>query len=148
MKINEFTIIFNRMCKYFNKDEFINDKSIGEIYYNEMKKINDRYDYFEELLYSKCKFFPKVTEIKDVRYKMNENESGIIDVNAKICECANCNGTGYRIIFYNKNIEYVVACDCKNGDNKLYDGRSIKDKAHRSSYIVPRYSEKLMEEPI
>lgn len=36
--------------------------------------------------------------------------------------------------------DYVYACDCKNGDNKLYDGSTIKDKEHRSNYYVPRYS--------
>lgn len=35
---------------------------------------------------------------------------------------------------------YAYACDCKNGGNKLYDGTTIKDKDHRSSYYIPRYS--------
>lgn len=55
-----------------------------------------------------------------------------------------CNGTGYVILkkrVHGKLYDYAYVCDCKNGDNKLYDGKTIKDKEHRSPYCVPRYSE-------
>ena len=54
-----------------------------------------------------------------------------------------CNGTGYVIlkqVIEGTAYDYAYACDCKNGDNKLYDGRTIKDKDHRSPYYIPRYS--------
>ena len=54
-----------------------------------------------------------------------------------------CKGTGYvtvKKIVNELSYDFVYACDCRNGDNKLYDGSTIKDKEHRSNYYVPRYS--------
>jgi len=59
-------------------------------------------------------------------------------------ECEMCNDTGYVFIIEKGekgcNYEYVVACDCSKGDDKVYDGRTISDEKHRSNYICPRYS--------
>ncbi len=147
MFFNEFEPIFKRICRYFGKEEYITDKEMIEIYFNEMKRINDRYPYFEELLFQKCKFFPKVTEIRDIRFKMQDDKK-VIDINTPICDCKLCETTGYRFIRNEKGSIYAVACDCKNGDNKLYDGRMIKDTANRSDYVIRRYSDYIPAEQL
>ena len=73
MLYKEFEKIWGRMCKYYDKD-YLLDKDMIEIYFNEMKYINDQYDVFESTVYKKCKFFPKVTEINSIKEELNKNK--------------------------------------------------------------------------
>lgn len=143
MKFVEFETIWRRMCMYYEKPGYLENKEMVDIYFNEMKYINNNYQEFEQLLRNKCKFWPKTADIVEVRKELIDKmlEEQHININEPVCECKLCNGTGYRIIKDKKMRNYAVACDCKNGDTKLYDGRKIVDKAHRSIYIIPRYSQ-------
>lgn len=143
MKFIEFENIWRRMCVYYGKSDFLEDKDMIKIYFDEMKYINRDYEEFEQLLRSKCKYFPKAADIEDVKKVLLDKrlEEQRININEPVCECKLCNSTGYRMIRDEQNREYICACDCKNGDNKLYDGRTISDKAHKSIYVIPRYSQ-------
>lgn len=147
MKFTEFEPIWKTICKYYSKPEFLNDKEMIRVYFDEMKHINSNFEKFEQLLYRKCQFFPKTYHILEIRKAMMDEmlEEQRVNINEPVCECKLCNGTGYRIIRDNRMQQYAVACDCKNGDTKIYDGRNIQDKMHRSIYIVPRYSQMFPE---
>jgi hypothetical protein len=142
MKRNEFNTVFGTICKYYDKD-YTKDNEMMEIYFNEMKYINENFSEYINQIFSKFKFFPKVAELKDLRFKLKEDKGNSININAKICDCNYCNGSGYRTITeirYKLPIEFLVACDCKNGDNKLYEGSKMKEAKDRSDYAVRRFS--------
>lgn len=148
MVYKEFKDIYNRFCNYFGKFEYMSDETMIKIYFKEMKYINFNLEEFEQMVYEKCTYFPKVAEIHSIRKNELKNVKATVNINTKVCDCNKCNGTGYRLMIEVKNdipYEFIVACDCRNGDNKIYDGRTISDKKHRSCYIIPRFSEKFVE---
>ena len=73
MFYKDFERIWGRFCKYYDKD-YMQDKDMIEIYFNEMKYINDQYDLFESTVYKKCKFFPKVTELCAIRAELDKQK--------------------------------------------------------------------------
>lgn len=140
MKRNEFENVIKTLTQYYDKEL---DEGTREIYFNEMKYYNgDLSKYIEEVC-NLCKFFPKIVELKNIKQKLEEQKE-YVDINNPVCECNLCHGSGYRFINEQTESGYIytfaVACDCPNGDNKLYDGRTIKDKKYRTNYICPRYS--------
>lgn len=142
MKRVEFNTVFETLCKYYDKQYNKTDEMV-EIYFNEMKYINDDLSQYINKIFSEFKFFPKVSELKDLRYKLQSEKGETININAKVCDCEDCNGTGYRAINEIRSglpYSFCVACDCANGTNKLYDGSKIQDKIHRSEYTVKRFS--------
>ena len=141
MTLNEFGNVWNTLCNYYEKEY---SKDVMNLYFNEMKYINGEYNELITGITNKCKYFPKIADIMEVWRTIKQENMEVVDINKPVCECNLCNGSGYRIIKEKSPAggiyEFAVACDCHNGDNKLYDGRTIKDKKHRSNYICPRYS--------
>ena len=142
----EFSSVWNTLCAYYGYKE-AEREDIKDLYFRQLKYY-DPMDWIEiqDVVIAKCKFMPKVEEISSIanEWKKKKQDAKTADINIPVCECKLCNGTGYRSIIEmdnNRPYEYVVACDCANGDNKLYDGRTIKDEKHRTNYIVPRYSQ-------
>ena len=142
MTMNEFSNVWKTLCTYYDKNE--NSKELIDIYFSGMKYINNNYDELMRGIFRKCKFFPKVAEIMEIWEKTRKEHTVSININEPVCDCNLCEGTGYRLINevspQGGIYTFAAACDCANGDNKLYDGRTIKDAKHRSNYICPRYS--------
>ena len=61
-------------------------------------------------------------------------------------ECKLCSDSGFVLLKDEKGRSWATACDCKKGDNKLYDGRTIEDPKRRSPYFIPRYSQVMKQE--
>jgi hypothetical protein len=60
-------------------------------------------------------------------------------------ECRKCNDTGLVLLKDQDGRSWAVACDCKKGNDKVYDGRTLEKD--RSPYIIPRYSDIFKTEP-
>ena len=91
------------------------------------------------------KFMPKLADMLEVTNTMPKVNK---ETTREKVECDKCNGEGY--ILYTKLVdngdykipyEYVARCDCDNGNEYIYDGRTINDTQHRSDYRIPSMSE-------
>lgn len=141
----DFNSIFDTLCDYYGQKEMKENDSIREIYFGQLKYYEPQeWIEIQNALLGKHKYMPKVQEIIAIASDVKATNKETVNVNIPVCDCTLCNGTGYRFITEPSpqgNIyTFVVACDCANGNNKLYDGRTIKDKKNRSNYICPRYS--------
>lgn len=148
MKQDDIMKLFDLLCKYYNKESYLEDKEMFKTYYDTLKDFNIDKNYLKENILKQCRYFPKVIDMLNIIEEI-QNKQGKSLTNSKICECQYCNGTGYRLITEIKNdvpYKFALACDCKNGDNKLYDGKKIEDARYRSNYIVPRFSQMFAEE--
>lgn len=141
----DFNSIFDTLCDYYNQKEMKENESIRELYFDQLKYYDPQeWLDIQKTLLAKHKYMPKIQEIITAVADIKRENKEVIDINKPVCECDLCNGTGYRFITEpspkGNTYTFVVACDCANGDSKVYDGRTIKDKKHRSNYICPRYS--------
>lgn len=134
MTKQEFKPIWDRMCKYYGRE---NMDQLAETYFNEMKYITKGYEQFERELYKNYTYFPKITEIKQTRYFLFKDEK-------TATKCPKCNGTGLVIVQQKENdrvYDYALACYCDNGADKVYDGRTIEDVRYRTNYMITRLSQ-------
>lgn len=146
MKFEQFEKEFEIIANYYGKEEILQNKELINIYFDSFKYVDIfTFNRVKELAIKKCKFFPKVSEFEDFiqearkeRYSKEKREQEILH------ECEKCKKLGY-ILYWKKvnDIEYLYACacDCKNGDNKLYEGPQVKDPKGRSNYYIKRFSD-------
>lgn len=101
-----------------------------------------RYRQIIKEIFKTCKFMPKLADIIEINKGLGyhtENKKEIEKVH-----CNKCNGEGF--IIYTKLIDngdiklpydFIARCDCENGNEYMYDGRTIQDTEHRSNYRIP-----------
>ena len=141
----DFNSVFDTMCDYYGAKDIKLNEAVRELYFDQMK-FYDPQEWLgiQKQITERIKYFPKITEIIEIAREYKNANKKTININEPVCECDLCSGTGYRFIHEVSPkggiYTFAVACDCANGDNKLYDGRTIKDAKHRSNYICPRYS--------
>ena len=146
MRYVEFEQLWKKMCKVFNRTESLTDKDVIDIYFREVKTYNNDYNVLEQRILQKYKYFPKPADLLETISEVKNELAKVKDKNKVFKQCDMCNGSGFVIIKDEKQREYAVACDCENGDDKLYDGRTITDKRYRSPYVIKRYSEMFAKE--
>jgi len=95
---------------------------------------------------------PAISELIK-RYKGVSNKGGRLEVkNEQYCDV--CDDKGFVLMKKTKPklgrmYEYVLYCPfCEVGRTQAYDGRSIRDKNHRSPYYVPPITEYFGDEGI
>lgn len=137
MKRNEFEEVIKTLCSYYDDKKL--EENTKNIYFEEMKYYNGDLGIYIKEICNSSKFFPKITELKTIKKNIEKSKNYSVASN-KMCDCDNCRGSGWIIIVDN-GIEYAVACECKNGDNKIYNGQDCKE--HKSNYYIPRYNSKM-----
>lgn len=146
MKFEQFEKEFAIISNYYGKEDILTNKELMNIYFDSFKYVDIfTFNRVKELTIKKCKFFPKVSEfeefIQEVKREKHNNEKSEEEI---VYECDKCKGVGY--VLYWKNVEdmeylYACACDCKNGNNRLYEGPQVKDARGRSNNYIKKFSE-------
>lgn len=144
MKSVEFNNVFSRLCKYYGKENFIDDMGLRDIYFQEMQYITpDKWQLIEPMIFRKYKFMPKIAEICEIKKEVKDETQKKEKIFCKIC-----NSSGYILvkkIIDDYPYEFGYACICGNGYK--YDGRTIKDTKHRTDFCIrgieelPEYQE-------
>lgn len=138
MNNSEFKNVYERMCNYYNKENYKDDFGIRDIYYQAMKYITpEKWNVIEKQLFSKFKFMPKVAEIVELNNATKEEK----EIKARI-ECPICDGCGYITVFRKNDgvlYEFAYVCDC--GNEEKYDGSKLKDTKHRTPFYTPSITE-------
>lgn len=144
MTTAEFVEETSRLEKYYEKEL---DEFQRKIWNEELGNIPvQRYRQIIKEAYRTCKFMPKLSDLIEINKQMGyhtENKQITESV-----ECEKCGGKGF--VIYIKEVdnggskipyEYIARCNCKNGDNFIYNGSNIDDSEHRSNYYVPTINE-------
>ena len=140
MTLGEFVEETSKLEKYYGKE--LEDFQ-RKIWNEEIGNLSvQRYRQIIKEIFKTCKFMPKLADIIEINKGLGyhiENKKEI-----KKVHCDRCNGEGF--IIYTKLIDngdiklpydFMARCDCENGNEYIYDGRTIQDTQHRSNYYVP-----------
>lgn len=147
MTKQEFIKEFNILCDYYKAVDLKENGNLLDKYYDYLKNIDiSDWKIIRNRIDLRYKYMPKIMEIQDVYSEYRSEIAREKEKEKKTYACKLCNESGFVIVRDNKNRQYAVACDCRNGDDKIYDGRTIKDEKHRSIYVIPRYSQVVPKE--
>jgi len=144
MTDSEFIEETSRIEQYYGKEL---DTFQRKIWNEEIGHIAlSRYRQIIKEIFRTCKFMPKLADIVEINKELayhTEDKKVFESV-----ECNKCNSLGF--ITYIKEIDnggykipyqFIARCDCTNGNQYVYDGRTIRDTEHRSNYRVPSMAE-------
>lgn len=144
MTDSEFVEETARIEKYYGKEL---DSFQRKIWYEDIGKMPlSRYRQITRELFRTCKFMPKLADIVEINRGLayhTENQKTF-----KKVECKKCKSRGF--ITYIKQLEnggqkikyqFIARCDCANGNQYNYNGRTIRDTEHRSNYYIPSVAE-------
>lgn len=105
-----------------------------------------RYRQIVREIFKTSKFMPKLADIIEINKELGYHTESKKEI--KKVPCDKCNGEGFIIytkLVDNGNIklpyDFIARCDCENGNEFIYDGRTIQDKEHRNNYYIPSISE-------
>lgn len=138
MTISEFIEVTKTLEKYYEKEL---DEFQRKVWYDEIKYMTEqRYRQIVRHILITSKFMPKLSDVVQANNSLGKIQK---EVKEKV-ECSKCNGEGF--ILYTEMVDngdtkipyqYVARCECANGEEFNYDGRTIKDTEHRSNYYIP-----------
>lgn len=145
MKFEQFEKEFEIIANYYGKEDIIKNKEFMNLYFDSFKYVDIfTFNRVKELAIKKCKFFPKVSEFEEFIQETKKEKYSNEKREEITYECDKCKKTGYVLYWKKVNDReylYACACDCRNGDNKLYEGPKVKDPKGRSNYYIKRFSE-------
>lgn len=139
MEVPEFIEETSRIEKFYHKDL---EKFERDVWYQELKNIPiNRYRQIIMQVFRSCKFMPKLADIISIQNELPFGNK--VQVEKERVNCNKCKGKS--LIFYKKYIangdkkleyDYAARCDCRNGEEYVYDGTTINDTEHRSKFYI------------
>lgn len=140
MTNGEFIEATSRLEKYYEKEFSIEQQ---RIMFEELREVSvEKYKKAITYCIRNSKFLPKIADILNA---INEVKTIVAKETTRI-ECKKCKGVGY-VPYYRqienggKTLKYLYFAVCECGNEKRYDGTTIKDVEHRSKFYIPLINE-------